>query len=141
MLLWSFSNVFKLHDEYTFVFVKTFLLLMKLDLKGRYLNCKFWMLGFFLLSFFFINPELSNIVSFYKLFQNPKPAHALKLIDTGGFANYLSTLLHNLLTGGTLNTFQGNCKYKVQWNIPFFLNLEHMLLMLYTVALCDCAEQ
>ena len=34
---------------------------------------------------------VSNIVSFYKLFQNPKPAHALKLIDTRGFANYLST--------------------------------------------------
>ena len=47
---------------------------------------------------------VSNIVSFYKLFQNPKPAHALKLIDTGGFVNYLSTLLHNLV-----DTFQGNC--------------------------------
>ena len=47
---------------------------------------------------------VSNIVSFYKLFQNPKPAHALKLIDTRGFANYLSTLLHNLVY-----TFQGNC--------------------------------
>ena len=47
---------------------------------------------------------LSIIVSFYKLFQNPKPAPALKLIDTRGFANYLSTLLHNLVY-----TFWGIC--------------------------------
>ena len=80
-------------------------------------------LGVGVLSFLlFLNPELSNIVSFYKLFQNPKPAHALKLIDTGGFANYLSTLLHNLLTGGTLNTFQGNCiNTKCNETYPSFL--------------------